>query len=58
MDFQIKKEELAARIAPSKKSGQEKSRPRRDRLGKVGRFILNPRLISILEERLSGEGQA
>lgn len=49
VDFEIKKGELAAKLQPS--SHSKKAR-RKYQLSKVGRFLLDERLIPILEEKI------
>ncbi len=48
-EFLLKKSELAERLLPEEKNVE---RIRKNRLGKVGRFLLDPALIPILKQRL------
>lgn len=52
LDFEIKKKELSERMA--QKGEKQKRRRRRYELGKMGRLLLDERLIPILEARLGG----
>ncbi len=52
LDFELKKKELAERMA--QKGEKQKRRRRKYELGKIGRFLLDERVIPILEDRLDG----
>jgi len=53
VDFELKKESLATGFEVKKPDSR---RPRPNQLGKVGRFLLDERLIPILEQRLRQTG--
>ncbi len=54
LDFEVQKSELARELKePHEKAMQSRHRRRKGDLDKLGRFLLDPKLIPILEKRLS-----
>ncbi|MBU4561436.1 hypothetical protein L6386_06700, partial [bacterium] len=51
LEFDLKKAELAQKILPE----ENKVKTEKERLRKIARFFLSPRIIPVLEEKLSQE---